>query len=145
MKSLGYRQPFDVQERVGYMMPQQITNSQAFDVVYGSHKAYYDDKRFTVFDKNFDKVEENLLNQFKSTIDSAVEYTKKSKLEHVDYFDRNRILLPQNVQENAPRIHPETVQSNPKYEMEENSPKPGPTLITTFSAGTRSISKPSGS
>lgn len=116
VKSLGYENQFNVDNRVAQQMSQTITNKQAFDLVYPTHREYYNDKRFVVFDDNFNRVEEYLLNQFKSTIDSAFNYNSNQNLVDVKDFNKNSINL-RNVdfKNNAPLINKEAVQTNLKY------------------------------
>jgi hypothetical protein len=115
--SLGYEQPFNIQNRVAQRLPQTITNRQAYDLIYPTHQDYYKDKRFIVFDRNFNQVEDYLLNQFKSTIDSAIDYSSNSKLVHVDNFDKSKInLRGLNLQNSAPFIPKEAVATSMKYQ-----------------------------
>ena len=117
VKSLGSPAPFNVEERVANTLDQTITNRQAYDLIYPSHEAYYKDKRFVVLDKNFNQVEDYLLNQFKSAIDSAVDYGANSKLESVEHFDKSKInLRGMNLQNGAPFIHPDAVANSIKYD-----------------------------
>lgn len=105
-------------------LDQTITNRQAYDLVYPTHQDYYKDKRFIVFDRNFNQVEDYLLNQFKSAIDSAIDYSGNGKLEHVDSFDKSKVnLRGVNLQNNAPFIHPMAVATSMKYdEVNGNDP-----------------------
>ncbi len=122
--SLGYENRFNVQDRVAERLPQTISNRQAYDLVYPTHQDYYKDKRFVVFDRNFNQVEDFLLNQFKSAIDSAIDYTSNSNLEHVDKFDKSKVNLKGiNLQGNAPFIHPQAVATSMKYDnIDVNDP-----------------------
>jgi hypothetical protein len=113
VKTLGYQERFNVGERVASQLDQTITNRQAYDIVYPNHKAYYNDKRFVVFDKNFNQVESYLLDQFKSAIDSAIDYKSNSNLVHVDEFDKTKVNFKgMNLQNNAPYINKEAVQTS---------------------------------
>jgi hypothetical protein len=115
VKSLGYENPFNVERRVASRLDQTITNRQAFDLVYPTHRDYYNDKRFIVFDRNFNQAEDYLLNQFKSAIDSAIDYSSNKNLEHVDTFDKSKINLKTIDYSGAPTIHKAAVANSMKY------------------------------
>jgi hypothetical protein len=118
VKSLGSPAPFNLQDRLANQMEQTITNRQAYDLLYPTHESYYNDKKFLVLDRNFNQVEDYLLNQFKQTIDSAIDYNSNSKLEHVDNFNKNSVNLQgMNLQNNAPFIDPQAVATNIKYDQ----------------------------
>lgn len=122
VKSLGYEAPFNVGQRVAQQMDQSITNRQAYDLLYPTHKSYYNDKRFIVFDRNFNQVESYLLNQFKSAIDSAIDYSANSKLERVEDFNKSKVnLRGMHLQQNAPMINREAVETSMKYDTLNNN------------------------
>ncbi len=52
--------------------PQSISNRQSFDVIYPNHKAYYEDKRFFIFDRNYDTMEKALVDTFEKAVDSSI-------------------------------------------------------------------------
>jgi hypothetical protein len=117
VKSLGSAQPFNIQDRVASKLDQTISNRQAYDLIYPSHQAYYNDKRFIVLDRNFQQTEEYLLNQFKSAIDSVIDYSSNKNLVHVDDFNKNKVnLRGVNLQNNAPFVHPDAVATSMKYD-----------------------------
>lgn len=115
VKSLGYENEFNVNNRVAQQMSQTITNRQAFDLVYPTHRDYYNDKRFVVFDDNFNKVEDYLLNQFKSAIDTAFDYNANKNLVHVEDFNKNTVNPKAINFGNAPLINRDAVKTNIKY------------------------------
>lgn len=125
VKSLGYPQQFNVGDRVAQQLDQTVTNRQAFDLLYPTHQDYYNDKKFVVLDRNFQQVEEYLLGQFKSAIDSAIDYAGNANLVSVDDFDKSKVNFKNlNLQNNAPFIHKDAVATNIKYEdIDRNDPK----------------------
>ena len=76
----------DIRQRVATETPQAISNTEGFDAIYRDHKDYYNDKRFVIFDKNFQQMEDHLLGQFASSIDSNLVFDEK--LVHVDDYKR---------------------------------------------------------
>lgn len=92
--------------------------------MYPTHEDYYKDKRFIVFDKNFNQSEEYLLNQFKSAIDSAFDFTSNKNLERVEDFKKEKVnLKDMDLQNNAPFIHPGAVATSIKYDdLQKNDP-----------------------
>lgn len=83
--SIGYGNRYNVEHRVAQKQGQQITNKGAFNVVYKSHKDYYDkDKKFYVLDNNFAEEEQYLLNGFSEAVQKQVKWDKD--LEHVDDY-----------------------------------------------------------
>ncbi len=116
VKSFGYPGQFDPEQRVAQQTEQRITNRQAYDLVYPTHKSYYEDKKFHVFDKNYQQVEDYLLKQFKSTLDSAIDYKENKNLVSVDDFDKSKIdFNKMRIQENAPMIGSERVRTSITY------------------------------
>ena len=105
--------PFHLGDRIAERLDQTISNRQAYDIVYPTHEDYYKDKRFIVIDKNFEKVEDSLLNQLKSAIDSSIDYSSNSKLVHVENFDKSKVNLKGlDLQATAPMIQPSSVSTN---------------------------------
>jgi hypothetical protein len=123
VKSLGYQSPFNVENRIAQRMDQTISNRQAYDLVYPSHREYYNDKRFIAFDRHFDQVEGYLLKEFKTAMDSAVNYNSSKKLEHVEDFDKHQINLKGIDFSNAPFVTKEGVRTSIKYDsLNTNDP-----------------------
>ena len=92
------------------MTPQPVTNRQAYDILYPTHQDYYKDKQMHIFDANFDKMEDYLVNQFKSAIDSSIDYTKNQNLVNVRDLDRKTLNVHQwNVAANAPYVNKEAL------------------------------------
>lgn len=67
------------------MTPQAISNTQAFNVMYPTHKSYYDDKKFFVFDKNYETMEKALVSTFEDAVDASL---KNPDLKDVDDIKR---------------------------------------------------------
>jgi hypothetical protein len=110
VKSLGYKNPFDIKDRIAQNRNQVLTNREAYDLVYPDHRSFYDDKRFIVLDRAFEDNEKYLLNQLKSTLDEKLDYGKMAKITHVDELDKSEIKLRHlNLQNNAPFVHPDAV------------------------------------
>lgn len=51
--------------------PQVVPNREAFNAIYPTHRAYYDDKRFFVFDKNYYDMQKELIKTFEQAVDSS--------------------------------------------------------------------------
>jgi hypothetical protein len=80
----------DVVTRVAGGTPQTISNSDAFDTVYKNHQNYYDDKRYFIFDKNFHKMENYLLDGFRNQLDSNLGLSN-ANLVHVDNYEKKKL------------------------------------------------------
>jgi hypothetical protein len=91
VKSLASLAPFKFQDRLANQIEQTITNRQAYDLLYPNHESYYNDKKFLVLDRNLNQVEDYLLNQFKQTIDSVIDYNSNSKLVQVEILDKSKV------------------------------------------------------
>lgn len=115
VKSLGYQDPFDIQSRVAAKSSQTISNRQAYDALYPSHKSWYDEKRFVVLDKNFNEVENYLLGQFKDTLSRQFDYTTAKNIKHVDELDKNQIKMSGMDFGAMPKVRSEGVRVNSKY------------------------------
>ncbi len=115
VKSLGYPESFDVMGRVASKSTQTISNRQAYDSIYPSHKSWYDEKKFVVLDKNFNDMENVLLGQFKDTLNKQFEFSTAKKITHVEEFDKNRINLSGMDFGAMHKVHPEAVKVNSKY------------------------------
>lgn len=116
VKTLGYQEPFDVMGRVASQSTQSISNKQAFDSLYPSHKSWYDEKKFIVLDKNFNDMENYLLGQFKNTLNKQFDYSATKKIMHVDELDKNQIKLSGMDLGAMPKVHSEAVKVNSKYD-----------------------------
>jgi hypothetical protein len=62
------------------MTPQSISNRQAYDLFYPNHKSYYEDKKFFIFDKNYNQMEKALVDTFERAVDSSI----NKNIKHVD-------------------------------------------------------------
>jgi hypothetical protein len=114
VKSLGYAEPFDVMGKVAGKSSQTISNRQAYDTLYPSHKSWYDEKKFVVLDKNFNDMENYLLNQFKETLNKQFDFKTAKNIKHVDELDKSQVNV--NIDFGAmPKVQPAAVQSNSKY------------------------------
>jgi hypothetical protein len=129
VKSLGYRDPFDVKDRVAQSRDQVLTNRETYDIVYPDHRSYYNDKRFIVLDKAFNDTEEYLLKELKQTLDMKLDYNANAKLVHVDDLDRSKIdLNGLNLQPRAPFVHPEAVATSIRYDSKTD---PAPKITSS--------------
>jgi hypothetical protein len=81
-----YQQEFNIEKKIAEKYDQTISGKQSFDVLYPDHKTYYNDKRVIIFDKNFKEVENYFLNDFKNTIDMAIDYSKNKNLQRAEDF-----------------------------------------------------------
>jgi len=87
--SIGYGNRYNVEHRVSQKMSQQVLNKGAYDLVYQSHKDYYDkDKKFFVLDNNFQEEENYLLDGFSRAIQKGVKWDKD--LVHVSDYKHGR-------------------------------------------------------
>ena len=101
---------FNVSNRLALMTPQVVNNRQAYDITYKTHQDFYKDKTMHVFDPNFDKMENFLVNQFKSAIDSSIDYTANKNLVSVRDLDKNTLKVDQwNVARDAPYVNKEAM------------------------------------
>ena len=101
---------FNVRNSLALMTPQVVTNRQAYDITYKSHQDYYKDKQIHVFDANFDKMENYLVNQFKSAIDSSIDFSGNANLVDVKDLDKRTLNVKNwNVLENAPYVHKDAI------------------------------------
>jgi hypothetical protein len=116
VKSLGGRDPYDVMSRVARGRDQVVSNREAFDIIYPNHQAYYDDKKFIVFDRKFKETEEYLLNQFKQELDSQIDYKGNKNLSHASDYKKPD-LSKMDLQNRAPFVHPAVVATDIKYEQ----------------------------
>ena len=94
---------------------QSISNKQAYDSIYPSHKSWYDEKRFIVIDKNFEMMEKNLLGQFKQNLDAKFDFAATKNVKHVDELDQNDIKVKGMDFGSMHKIHPDTVEYKDKY------------------------------
>jgi len=101
--------------RVASQSTQSISNRQAYDSLYPSHKAWYDEKKFVVLDKNFNDMENYLLNQFKDTLNKQFDYSTTKNIKHVDELDKNQIKVSGMDFGAMPKVHSEAVKVNSKY------------------------------
>jgi hypothetical protein len=115
VKSLGYQEPFNVMDRVASQSSQTISNRQAYDSMYPSHKSWYDEKKFVVLDKNFDDMQNFLLKQFKDTLNKQFDYSATKNIQHVEELDKNQINVSGMDFGAMPKVHSEAVKVNSKY------------------------------
>ena len=67
----AYQADFDVLGRVASKTNPTVSNEQAYNAIYSSHKDWYDEKKYKVIDKNFSRMENGLLNEFQDTLDKG--------------------------------------------------------------------------
>lgn len=115
VKSLGYPEPFNVMDRVAAKSTQTISNRQAYDSLYPSHKSWYDEKKFIVLDKNFEDMENYLLKEFKHTLDNQFGFVQAKNIQHFDELDKSQINLKGIDFGAMPKVHPEAVEYKSKY------------------------------
>lgn len=102
-------------DRVAAKSTQTISNRQAYDALYPSHKSWYDEKKFVVLDKNFEDMENYLLKEFKQTLDNQFGFVKAKNIKHVDELDKSQINLKGIDFGAMPKVHPEAVENKSKY------------------------------
>ena len=111
--SIGFGPRYNIPDRVARHYPNQAHfNDDTYVATYGTHENWYDkDKKAYIFDKNFERTEKYLLNNFKKAIDKNIKYDPK--LVHVDDYKGTAKL---NVDfTNAPKIQPEAVKTDMNY------------------------------
>ena len=101
--------------RVADKSSQSISNRQAYDALYPSHKSWYDEKKFVVLDKNFNDMENFLLNQFKDTLNKQFDYSKTKNIKHVDDLDKNQLNIAGMDFGAMPKVNRDSVQVGSKY------------------------------
>jgi len=79
----------DITSRVADGTTQAISNSAAFDIQYKNRQAFYDERKLFIFDKNFNDMENYLLDNFKKQIDSGINYS--ASITHASDIDRHRL------------------------------------------------------
>jgi hypothetical protein len=79
----------DITSRVAGATGQSISNSAAFDAVYRDHQDYYNNRRFFVFDKNFNKMENYMLDGFRKQLDANINYNPN--IQHASSIERNKL------------------------------------------------------
>jgi hypothetical protein len=84
----------DITSRVAGSTSQSISNSAAFDVVHRSPQDYYDNRRFFVFDKNFNQMENYMIDGFKKQIDANINYDANE--EHSSGFEKRKLNVNTN-------------------------------------------------
>lgn len=83
----------EVSSRVTSSTPQTISNSAAFDVVHRGRGDYYDTRRLFIFDKNFNQMENYMLDGFKKQIDANIKYSNE---EHADNYEKRSLNINTN-------------------------------------------------
>lgn len=86
----AYQADFDVLGRVAAKSTPTVSNEQAYDAIYPSHKAWYDEKKYMVIDNNFSQVENTLLNVFEDTLDKGLDKNQAKNLKHAENFDKDQ-------------------------------------------------------
>ena len=79
--------------------PQTVSNRQAYDIMYPDHKSYYEDKKFFVFDGDYNRMENALINTFEKAVDEglgdntvkALGNGKINNIKHVDEIKDGKI------------------------------------------------------
>jgi len=113
VKSLGPDpSPFG---RAASKSEQNISNKQAYDSIYPSHKSWYNEKKFIVIDKNFEMMEKELLGKFKENLDAKFDFQKTKNVKHVDELDQHDIKISGMDFGSMHKIHPDTVAVKDKY------------------------------
>jgi len=74
----------DVRNRVALQTARNVSNFDSYDIMYNNHKDYYNDKKYFVFDNNFEKMEDYLLGEFSDSISANIVPNKN--LVHVDDY-----------------------------------------------------------
>merc|ERR1711957_307738 len=96
---------------------QSISNRQAYDSIYPSHKSWYDEKKFVVIDKNFEMMEKELLGQFKQNLDAKFDFKASKNIKHVDELDQSDVKAQMKGMDfgSIHKINPETQVVKDKY------------------------------
>lgn len=82
----------DIMDRAISNTPQSVSNRAAYDIMYPTHESYYNDKKYFVFDENFEKVEKVLINSFEKAVnegltDPKVKPNHKGYINNIEHVD----------------------------------------------------------
>ena len=108
----AYQADFDVLGRVASKTTPTVSNEQAYNAIYSSHKDWYDEKKYTVIDKNFSQMEGSLLNEFQDTLNNGLDKESAKNLKHAEDFDKSQFDVKSIGFSRIPRVVPELVTGN---------------------------------
>ncbi len=76
----------DALEQAVNKTPQTITNKQGYDLMYPTHKSFYEDKKYFVFDSNYNTMENALVKTFEDAVNEGFGQRKLrgKQITHVD-------------------------------------------------------------
>lgn len=100
---------YNIDKRVANNLPQTISDRDAYDVKYPTHKSYYDDKRVTIKDSHFEQTEDYLINTFSKAIQQGIEW-KPDITKAEDFKNNKQFSVPQ-----APKFSKEALQTDVNY------------------------------
>ena len=106
----AYQADFGVLERVAAKTKPTVSNEQAYNAIYSSHKDWYDEKKYKVIDNNFSQMEQSLLNTFQDTLDNGLSDKTKKTLTHAEDFDRSEFDVKNVDFRKVPRVTPRLIQ-----------------------------------
>jgi hypothetical protein len=108
----AYQADFDVLGRVASKTNPTVSNEQAYNAIYSSHKEWYDEKKYKVIDTNFSKMENSLLNEFQETLDEELDKKKAKNLKHAENFDRSQFDVKHIGFSRVPRVVPQLIKGD---------------------------------
>lgn len=108
----AYQSDFDVLGRVAGKTNPTVKNSEAYNAVYSSHKDWYDEKKYKVFDTNFSKMENSLLNEFQETLDNGLDKKTAMNLKHAENFDKSQFDVKNIGFSRVPRVVPKLIKGD---------------------------------
>ena len=102
----AYQADFDVLGGVAAKTNPRVSNEQAYNAIYSSHKDWYDEKKYKVFDNNFSRVERSLLNVFQDTLDRGLNKESAKNLKFAEDFDKSQFNVKSIDFSKIPRVIP---------------------------------------
>jgi hypothetical protein len=119
----AFQADFDVLDRVAKKVNPTVSNQEAYNAIYPSHKSWYDEKKYKVLDENFMIMEKSLLNAFQDTLDKGFDKEKSKTLTHAEDFDRSQFDINSIDFSKVPSVNPRLIKGD-DYNL-------GDTRITT--------------
>jgi hypothetical protein len=108
----AYQANFDVLGRVASKVNPTVSNEQAYNAIYSSHKDWYDEKKYKVIDTNFNKMESTLLNEFEATLEKGLDKKTAGDLLHAEKFDKDQFDHKNIGFTKVPQVKPEYIKGS---------------------------------
>ena len=108
----AYQADFDLLGRVASKANPTVSNEQAYNAVYSSHKNWYDEKKYKVIDTNFNKMENSLLNEFEATLEKGLDKKNSGNLKHAENFDKDQFDVNNIGFKNVPNVNSQLIKGD---------------------------------